>query len=187
MVSSRKRKNPDLPEGGAELIKKPVRGLFRGGKGNLKSHPDGSLRDAQGKYAGTDGTNRSGKQAEHDAIKQLEDQGFDVDYGQQRVTTPTDITGKWERTFTRREVGPDGTVTETRFNKGDEFTVPAGTVRNYDGAVKIGDTWKGVETKFGTASRTPQQRAIDTWLNQGGNSMTTGNGRVLEGVQDMRM
>ncbi len=36
MPSARKRKNPELPEGGAELIKKPVRGLFKNGKGGIK-------------------------------------------------------------------------------------------------------------------------------------------------------
>lgn len=178
MPSKRKRANAELPEGGAELIKKPVRGLFKNGKGGLKSHSDGSLRTSDGKYAGSDGTNRSGKQAEHDAIKKLEED-FEVDYGQQRVATTEDISGRWERSFTRK----DGTSVQ----KGDEFVVPAGTTRSYDGAVQIGDSWKGVETKFGTASRTPQQRAIDTWLNTPGNTLTTSGGRVLDGVHDMRM
>jgi hypothetical protein len=152
--------------------------ILRPGKGT-KRHADGSIRTSDGKYAGSDGTNRSGAQAEADAIKKLEDDGFEVDPKQQYTRTPEDITGTWGRSFTRK----DG----TQVTKGDEFTVPAGTIRRYDGAVNINGEWKGVETKSGGATRTPEQRAIDTWLRQSGNSLTTSDGRVLTGVHDMKM
>ncbi|MCD0445668.1 polymorphic toxin type 17 domain-containing protein [Glycomyces sp. A-F 0318] len=53
MASKRRRNNPELPEGGAELIKKPVRGLFKNGKGGLKKGGDGA--DASAPRTGVKG------------------------------------------------------------------------------------------------------------------------------------
>lgn len=171
MVSSRRRGNPELPEGGAELIKKPVRGLLRNGKGGIKKHGDGSLRTSDGKYAGTDGTNRSGKSGEDLIHQRLKNRGLKVDTRQQTVHIPVEIKG----------------VTKSGPKKGP-FTIPAGKDRRYDGAVQMPDgKWYGIETKSGGSPITPRQRAIDEWLNTPGNTMTTTDGKVLHGVKNFRV
>jgi hypothetical protein len=60
--------------------------------------------------------------------------------------------------------------------------IPAGTVRRYDGAVKRGGQWFGIEVKGGTATKTPEQRTIDDWLKKPGNTLTTPDGKILVGV-----
>ena len=57
--------------------------------------------------------------------------------------------------------------------------------RNYDGAAQVDGKWLGVETKGATSPKTAQQRTFDDWLNTPGNTATTTNGTVLEGVLDV--
>ncbi|GAA2273987.1 hypothetical protein GCM10009853_029820 [Glycomyces scopariae] len=133
-------------------------------EGRVKVHADGSLRTKDGKYAGSDGRVRSGEAAENRVLDRL---------GRRHETAPKGP-GAAVPSGIKGEVlsGP---------NKG-KFDVPPGTQRFYDGFVKIGDKWYGVETKSGSAKRTPQQRAIDDWLNKPGNKLTTSDGREIHGV-----
>lgn len=57
--------------------------------------------------------------------------------------------------------------------------------RKYDGTVEIDGLWYGIETKGGSASRSPQQAAFDAWLNTPGNTVMTPDGRTLVGVFDV--
>ena len=59
--------------------------------------------------------------------------------------------------------------------------------RRYDGTVEIDGKWYGIETKGGTAKRSPSQREFDNWLNAPGNSVKTKDGRTLVGVFDVRV
>ncbi|MEV6631570.1 polymorphic toxin-type HINT domain-containing protein [Actinoplanes sp. NPDC051470] len=58
-------------------------------------------------------------------------------------------------------------------------------VRKYDGTVQIDGQWYGIETKGGSAKRSPSQRAFDSWLNTPGNTVATKDGRTLVGVFDV--
>jgi hypothetical protein len=134
----------------------------------VKKHPDGSLRTPDGKFAGSDGTSRSGAEAEaavHDGYRKL---GYEVDERQQYTMTPVAITGE----------------VKSGKRKGS-LTLPPGTVRKYDGAVKMLDgNWYGIETKGGTASKSPEQRLIDAWLDKPGNSLSATSGKTLVGVRE---
>lgn len=132
--------------------------------GRVKVHTDGSLRTKDGKYAGLDGKSRSGEAAENRVLRRL---------GRKFETAPK---GPGAGV-------PDGIKGEVLSgpNKG-KFDVPPGTQRFYDGFVQQNGKWYGVETKSGSAKRTPQQRAIDDWLNKPGNKLTTSDGREIHGV-----
>jgi hypothetical protein len=64
-------------------------------------------------------------------------------------------------------------------------SVPGVGVRKYDGTVQIDGQWYGIETKGGSAKRSPSQRTFDNWLNTPGNSVGTKDGRTLVGVFDV--
>ncbi|MFE1250955.1 hypothetical protein, partial [Streptomyces sp. NPDC058766] len=61
---------------------------------------------------------------------------------------------------------------------------PGFKVRKFDGLVNINGHWYGIETKGGSAKRNPDQKKFDDWLNLPGNTVTTKDGLVLEGVFD---
>lgn len=144
-------------------------------EGRVKQYPGGHYREvATGHYAGSDGTTQDGSAAEDRMIQQYKDWGYETADKGPGAKTGKDITGTWGTTFTAK----DG----TRHNKGDEFIVPKDTQRYYDGFVEQDGKWYGLETKSHSASKTPQQRAIDTWLNQEGNTMTTSDGKTIHGV-----
>ena len=140
------------------------------GPGGSRRHPDGAYRTADGKYAGIHGPSRSGADAEAEAHNRFRRRNYEVDERQQYTATTETITGT---ILSGPRQGP--------------LTLPAGAVRKYDGAVKIRGKWYGIETKGGSASKTPEQRAIDEWLKRPGNSLTTADGKVLEGVQEVRI
>jgi hypothetical protein len=139
-----------------------------GGPAAARPYPDGSFRTKDGKYSSSDGTSRSGAEAEAEAHRRFRARGLEVDAGQQHVTTPVEIRA-------RINSGPRKGV----------LTLPAGRARRYDGAVKINGEWYGIETKGGTATKTPEQRAIDDWLSKPGNTLTTQDGKRLVGVREV--
>lgn len=57
-------------------------------------------------------------------------------------------------------------------------------VRKYDGLINLDGHWYGIETKGDTARRSAAQKKFDDWLNLPGNTVTTKDGLVLEGVFD---
>ncbi|ULR56084.1 DUF6531 domain-containing protein [Streptomyces deccanensis] len=61
---------------------------------------------------------------------------------------------------------------------------PGFKVRKFDGLINISGHWYGIETKGGSAKRNPDQKKFDDWLNLPGNTVTTKDGLVLEGVFD---
>jgi hypothetical protein len=132
-----------------------------GGPAAARPYPDGSFRTKDGKYSSSDGTSRSGAEAEAEAHRRFRARGLEVDAGQQHVTTPVEIRA-------RINSGPRKGV----------LTLPAGRARRYD-------EWYGIETKGGTATKTPEQRAIDDWLSKPGNTLTTQDGKRLVGVREV--
>ncbi|MET0493764.1 MAG: SpvB/TcaC N-terminal domain-containing protein [Actinoplanes sp.] len=71
-------------------------------------------------------------------------------------------------------------------NRGETgVSAPGVGVRKYDGTVQIDGQWYGIETKGGSAKRSPSQREFDDWLNKPGNTVTTKDGRTLVGVFDV--
>ncbi|MET8374148.1 RHS repeat domain-containing protein [Streptomyces microflavus] len=107
---------------------------------------------------------------------------------------PRDSRGK----FTKRngEEGRDGSNDELTtwenllldgakvIQKEVTVRVPGFKDRKYDGLVKVNGLWYGIETKGGTAKRSPDQKRFDDWLNQPGNTVTTGDGIKITGVFD---
>jgi hypothetical protein len=159
-----------LFRGGQDTMAEYIALITVRGPGGSRRHPDGAYRASDGKYAGRFGTSRSGAEAERQAHERLRALRFDVDERQQYTKTSVPITGTISSGPRR---GP--------------LVVPPGTIRKYDGAVKMGGQWLGVETKGGSASKTPEQRAIDNWLKKKGNTLTTADGKILTGVYDMRI
>jgi hypothetical protein len=156
--------------GGQETLAQYIRSITVRGPGSTRLHPDGSYRAPDGKYAGVHNMSRSGADAEAEAHRRFKRRGLEVDERQQHCVTTEEIHG----------------VIRSGPRKG-VMTLPAGTVRKYDGAVKIRGKWYGIETKGGTASKTPEQRAVDDWLKRPGNTLTSSDGRILEGVQEVRI
>lgn len=156
-----------LCRGGQDTLAQYIASITVRGPGGSRRHPDGAYRSPSGKYAGRYGTSRSGAEAEAKILATLKSRGNEVDERQQYTTTPVAIKG-------RIQSGP---------RKG-ELVIPPGTVRRYDGAVKRGAQWFGIEVKGGTATKTPEQRAIDDWLKKPGNTLTTPDGKILVGVRE---
>lgn len=132
---------------------------------NAKQYPGGHYRTPDGKYAGSDGRQQDGSKYEDQVIDHNKHKYEDHAYKGPASKTTEDITATVHS-------GP---------RKG-EIVIPAGTPRYYDGFLMRNGKWYGVETKSGSASKTPEQRAIDAWLNQPGNTLTTTDGKVLHGV-----
>ncbi|MFJ9120333.1 hypothetical protein ACIRJO_32955 [Streptomyces sp. NPDC102394] len=57
-------------------------------------------------------------------------------------------------------------------------------LRKFDGLIKINGHWYRIETKGGSGKRNPDQKKFDDWLNLPGNTATTNDGIILEGVFD---
>jgi hypothetical protein len=159
-----------LTRGGQATLATYICSITVRGPGGTRRHPDGAYRSPDGKYAGVSSAGRSGSDAEVQAHRRLKSRGLEVDERQQHCVTPEAITGKVSS-------GPRKGV----------ITLPPGTVRRYDGAVKLRGRWHGIEAKGGTASKTPHQRIIDDWLKRPGNTLATADGRILEGVLEMRI
>ncbi|RRR99501.1 hypothetical protein [Glycomyces terrestris] len=164
--AAKKRRVYTPPKGkvGAEMRSRTAQAK-KARPANATKGPDGHYRTPDGKYAGSDGRQQDGAGAERRVIDRIKDRYEDHAYRGPAAATTKPLTGEIKS-------GP---------NKGP-FDIPAGTPRYYDGFVKRNGKWYGVETKSGSAKRTPQQRAIDEWLNQPGNTMTTSDGKVLHGV-----
>lgn len=115
-----------LCRGGQDTLTEYIAAITIRGPDGSRRHSDGAYRASDGKYAGRFGPSRSGADAEAEAHRRFKSRGLDVDEAQQYTATPVAILGKIQS-------GP---------RKG-LITLPPGTVRKYDGAVKIRGKWYG--------------------------------------------